>query len=74
MPQKRGEALEKVGRAQAVPDTYESWLKKQVDARSRSLAAQSEEDSEEDEIDAAEDAHQKAHRRKRGRGPAASNP
>jgi hypothetical protein len=73
MPQKRGEVVEKVDVAQAVPDIYEDWLKKQVKARSASFAAQAEQDKEEDEIDEAEDAHGKAHRRKRGRGSAASN-
>ncbi len=68
MPQKRGEAVEKVDASQALPDVYENWLNKQVKARSATLA-----DSEEDEIDRAEDLHEKAHRRKRGKGAAASN-
>lgn len=73
MPQKRGEVLEKVDAARAIPDIYEDWIAKQVKARSASLAEQAEEDKEEDEIDAAEDLHEKAHRRKRGKGAAASN-
>jgi hypothetical protein len=74
MAQKRGEAVERPDFTQAVPDVYESWIKKQVEDRSRSLDAQAEEDREEDEIDAAEDLHKKARRRKRGKGAGASNP
>jgi hypothetical protein len=73
MPQKRGEVVEKVDASQAMPDVYESWLKKQVDARSASLTDQEEEDKEEDEIDRTEDLHEKAHRRKRGRGASSSS-
>ncbi len=73
MPQKRSEFVGRVDAAQAVPDIYEDWIKKQVKARSASFAAQAEEDEEEDEIDEAKDAHEKAHRRKRGRGSGASN-
>lgn len=73
MPQKRGEAVEKVEATQEVPDIYEDWIAKQVKAKSASLPDQAEEDREEDEIDTAEDRHQKARRRKRGRGAAASN-
>jgi hypothetical protein len=62
MPQKRGEVIEKVDTAQVVPDIYESWLKKQIEARPEVV-----EDAEEDEIDKAEDVHEKAHRRKRGK-------
>jgi 5,10-methylenetetrahydrofolate reductase len=69
LPQKRGEVAEKVG--QAVPDTYEAWLKKQVEARSRTVSEERD-DEEEDDIDEAEDLHEKAHRRKRGKGSAAS--
>jgi hypothetical protein len=74
MPQKRGEVDEKVDAIQIIPDIYENWLKKQVEARSGltgnqapGLAKQKEEDKEEDEIDDAEDVHEKAHRRKRGK-------
>ncbi len=73
MPQKRGEVIEKIDSAQAVPDIYEDWIAKQVKAKSASFAAQAEEDTEEDEIDAAEVSHEKAHRRKRGKGAGASN-
>ena len=59
MPQKRGEVIEKPDVGQIMPDVYESWLKKQVKART--------EDEEEDDIDKAEDIHEKAHRRKRGK-------
>jgi hypothetical protein len=69
MPQKRGEVEEEVG--QAVPDTYEAWLKKQVAARYDAIS-EDPEDEEEDDIDEAEDSHEKAHRRKRGKGSAAS--
>jgi hypothetical protein len=69
MPQKRGEVVERVD--QAVPDTYEAWLKKQVDARTGRI--ESPDDAEEDEIDEAEDLHEKARKRKRGRGSAASS-
>ncbi len=65
--------VEKVDPAQAVPDIYEDWLKKQVKARSKSFASQAEDDKEEDEIDTAEERHEKAHRRKRGRSTAASS-
>lgn len=68
MPQKRGEVVQKVG--QAVPDTYEAWLKKQVEAKSRTVP-EDRDDEEEDEIDVAEDHHEKARRRKRGKGSAA---
>jgi len=67
MPQKRGEVDEKIDVSLLMPDTYESWLKKRVKARSVSLANQ----AEEEEIDRTEDAHEKAHRRKRGKGAAA---
>jgi hypothetical protein len=69
MPQKRGEVVEKA--AQALPDTYEAWLKKQVAARYDAVS-KDQDDEEEDEIDEAEDVHEKAHRRKRGKGSAAS--
>ena len=59
MAQKRGEIIERVDATQAVPDIYENWLKKQVEAMP--------EDAEEDEIDKDEDVHEKAHRRKRGK-------
>jgi hypothetical protein len=59
MPQKRGEIIERVDSGQLVPDVYERWLGKQVEA--------SAEDEGEDEIDKAEDVHEKAHRRKRGK-------
>jgi hypothetical protein len=72
MPQKRGEVVERVDESQAMPDTYENWIEKQVKAKSRSLANQEEDDKEEEEIDRAEDSHEKAHRRKRGKGSAAS--
>lgn len=72
MPQKRGEVVAKVDASQAMPDTYENWIDKQVKARSGSFANQGDEDKEEDEIDVAEDLHEKAHRRKRGKGAAAS--
>jgi hypothetical protein len=69
MPQKRDEVIENVG--QAVPDTYEAWLKKQVKAR-YGTSSEDPDDKEEDEIDDAEDRHEEAHRRKRGKGSAAS--
>jgi hypothetical protein len=67
MPQKRGEVDEKADVSVLMPDTYESWLRKRVKARSVSLADQ----TEEEEIDRTEDAHEKAHRRKRGKGATA---
>lgn len=67
MPQKRGEVDEKADVSVLMPDTYESWLRKRVKARSVSLADQ----TDEEEIDRTEDAHEKAHRRKRGKGAAA---
>lgn len=73
MTQKRGEVDEKVDANQAVPDIYENWLNKRVEARSRSLGEQEEDDKEEDEIDRAEDTHEKAHQRKRGKGSASSS-
>jgi hypothetical protein len=73
MPQKRGEAVEKVDTTQTIPNIYEDWIEKQVKVRSASLTGQEAEDEEEDEIDDAEDVHEKAHRRKRGKGSAASN-
>jgi hypothetical protein len=64
MPQKRGEVDEKADVGVLMPDTYESWLKKRVKARSVSLA----DEPDEEEIDKTEDVHEKAHRRKRGKG------
>lgn len=68
MPQKRGEAVEKLDLNQIIPDTYERWLSKQVEARSGKfpdLAAEA--DKVEGKVDKVEDLHEKAHRRKRGK-------
>ena len=72
MPQKRDEVVEKVDPTQAIPDTYEKWLTKQVEARSGKFPdfAEEGEEKEEEEIDDAADAHEKGHRRKRARGSA----
>jgi hypothetical protein len=70
MPQKRGEVIERVDESQAIPDIYENWVKNQVNAKSRSLANQEEDDKEEEAVERVEDIHEKAHRRKRGRGAA----
>jgi len=67
MPQKRSEVDAKADVSVLMPDTYESWLKKRVKARSVSLA----DEPDEEEIDKTEDVHEKAHRRKRGKGAAA---
>ena len=44
MPQRRGEAVEKVDARQEIPDIYEDWIAKQAKAKSASLADQAEED------------------------------
>lgn len=69
MPQKRGEVVESPDPTQAIPDTYEKWLTKQVEAKAGKFPDQGAEgqDKEEDEVDRAEDSHEKAHRRKRGK-------
>jgi hypothetical protein len=76
MPQKRGEAVEKVDASEMMPDIYENWLRKQpsTDVKARSgfiggqetkLVREEEEDREEERIDRSEDSHEKAKRRKR---------
>lgn len=71
MPQKRGEVAAKVDVSNIMPDTNENLLKKKrVKARSVTLA----DEPDEEEIDRTEDKHEQAHRRKRGKGPGASNP
>jgi hypothetical protein len=71
MTQKRGEVDVKVEANQAIPDIFENWLNKRVEARSGSLRNREEQEKEEREINRTEDVREKAHRRKRGKGSAA---